>query len=317
MAATTAVQDPGQESAAAIWPDGAAFIDGDYVPIAEAKIPILDWGFLRSDCTYDVVHVWNGRFFRLDHHLDRFAKNVEALRLHLPHTRGEITDVLMRLMRLTGLRDAYVELICTRGAPPKGSRDPRRCKNRFFAFAIPFLWIATEEQRARGLHLHVSAIPRIPPQSVDPRIKNFHWGDMNRALFEAFEAGCELPVLVDYDGNVAEGPGFNVFMVKDGAVRTPEGTCLDGITRQTALDLLAEQNVKIVIGAFSPAELRAADEAFITSTAGGIVPVTRIDHRPVSDGEPGPVTIRLKNLYWQRHDEGWDGTPIDYDSSQL
>jgi branched-chain amino acid aminotransferase len=315
MAATTAVQDHGLESDVAIWPDGAAFIEGDFVPITEAKIPILDWGFLRSDCTYDVVHVWRGRFFRLDHHLDRFASNVEALRLQLPLTRDEITAVLMRLMRLTGLRDAYVELICTRGAPPKGSRDPRRCENRFYAFVIPFLWIATEEQRARGLHLHISAIPRIPPQSVNPRIKNFHWGDMNRALFEAFEAGCELPVLVDYDGNISEGPGFNVFMVKGGAVTTPEGTCLDGITRQTALDLLAEQNVKIVIGAFSPARLRAADEAFITSTAGGIVPVTRIDHRAVGDGEPGPVTTRLKHLYWQRHDEGQDGTPIDYGAS--
>jgi branched-chain amino acid aminotransferase len=312
MTATTAVRDRQAEPEAAIWPDGAAFIQGDYVPIAEAKIPILDWGFLRSDCTYDVVHVWGGRFFRLDHHLDRFLKNVEALRLELPLQRNEITAVLMRLMRVTGLRDAYVELICTRGVPPNGSRDPRRCQNQFYAFVIPFLWIATEEQRARGLHVHVSAIPRIPPQSVDPRIKNFHWGDMNRALFEAFEAGCELPVLVDYDGNVSEGPGFNVFMVKEGVVTTPEDTCLDGITRQTALDLLAEQNVKLVIGAFSPEQLRVADEAFITSTAGGIVPVTRIDHRPVGDGEPGPVTTRLKNLYWQRHDDGWDGTPIDY-----
>jgi branched-chain amino acid aminotransferase len=312
MTATTTVRERRAEIDAAIWPDGAAFIDGDYVPIAEAKIPILDWGFLRSDCTYDVVHVWGGRFFRLDHHLDRFLKNVEALRLELPLQRDEITAVLMRLMRLTGLRDAYVELICTRGVPPKGSRDPRRCQNQFYAFVIPFLWIATEGQRARGLHVHISAIPRIPPQSVNPRIKNFHWGDMNRALFEAFEAGCELPVLVDYDGNVSEGPGFNVFMVKDGVVTTPEDTCLDGITRQTALDLLAEQNVKLVIGAFSPEQLRVADEAFITSTAGGIVPVTRIDHHPVSDGEPGPVTTRLKNLYWQRHDDGWDGTPIDY-----
>jgi branched-chain amino acid aminotransferase len=103
-------------------------------------------------------------------------------------------------------------------------------------------------------------------------------------------------------------------MVKDGVVRTPEGTCLDGITRQTALDLLAEHNAEVAIGAFSPAALRAADETFITSTAGGIVPVTQIDHRPLGDGTPGPLTMRLKNLYWQRHDEGWDGTPIDYDA---
>jgi branched-chain amino acid aminotransferase len=293
-------------------PDGAAFVDGDYLAIADARIPILDWGFLRSDCTYDVVHVWDGRFFRLDHHMDRFERNVRALRLQLPHSRREIVDILMRLVRLTGLRDAYVEVIATRGVPSPGSRDPRLCQNRFYAFVLPFIWIATEEQRRRGLHLHLSRIPRIPPASVDPRIKNFHWGDMNRALLDAYEADCETAVLVDLDGNVSEGPGFNLFAVAGGTVTTPAGTCLEGITRQTALDLLAEQNTRAVIGTIAPDQLRAADEVFITSTAGGIVPVTRIDHHPVGDGEPGPLTTRLTRLYWERHDVGRDGTPIDY-----
>jgi branched-chain amino acid aminotransferase len=225
-----------------------------------------------------------------------------------------VVAILMRLVRATGLREAYVEVILTRGVPPKGSRDPRRCENRFYAFVIPFVWIATEEMRERGIHLHVSEVLRIPPQSVDPAIKNFHWGDLMRGVFEAYEQGCDLPVLVDQDGNLAEGPGFNVFAVKEGRVTTPEGTCLLGISRQTALDLLAEQNVERVIGRVSPGELAAADEVFITSTAGGILPVTRIDHRPVGDGHPGPVSTRLRNLYWQRHDEGWDGTPIDYDA---
>jgi branched-chain amino acid aminotransferase len=295
-----------------IWPEGAAFIDGAYVPIADARIPILDWGFLRSDCTYDVIHVWNGRFFRLGHHLDRFERSAEGLRLKNPHERAEVEAILMRLVRLTGLRAAYVEVILTRGTPPKGSRDPRRCENRFYAFVIPFVWIAAEEMRERGIHLHISEVLRIPPQSVDPAIKNFHWGDLTKGLFEAYESGCDMPVLVDQDGNVAEGPGFNVFAVKEGRVTTPEGTCLLGISRQTALDLLAEQNVQAVIGRLSPAELKAAEEVFITSTAGGILPVTRIDHQPVGDGEPGPVTTRLKNLYWQRHEDGWQCTPIDY-----
>ena len=296
-----------------IYPDGAAFIDGEVVPIAEARIPILDWGFLRSDCTYDVVHVWNGRFFRLDHHLDRFEKSAAGLRLNNPYEREQVVAILMRLVRATGLREAYVEVILTRGVPPKGSRDPRQCENRFYAFVIPFVWIATEEMRERGIHLHVSEVLRIPPQSVDPAIKNFHWGDLMRGVFESYEPGCDLPVLVDQDGNIAEGPGFNVFAVKEGRVTTPEGTCLLGISRQTALDLLAEQNVEPVIGPISPGELEAAEEVFITSTAGGILPVTRIDHRPVGDGHPGPVSTRLRNLYWQRHDEGWQGTPIDYD----
>jgi branched-chain amino acid aminotransferase len=204
-------------------------------------------------------------------------------------------------------------VILTRGMPPKGTRDPRRCENRFYAFVIPFVWIATEEMRERGIHLHVSEVLRIPPQSVDPAIKNFHWGDLMKGLFEALELGCDLPVLVDQDGNIAEGPGFNVFAVKEGRVTTPEGTCLLGISRQTALDLLAEQNVERVIGPISPGDLKRAEEVFITSTAGGILPVTRIDYQPVGDGHPGPVSTRLRNLYWQRHDEGWQSTPIDYD----
>lgn len=313
IGATNLAREPVRPSEVGVWPDGAAFIEGDVVPIAEAKIPILDWGFLRSDCTYDVIHAWHGRFFRLDRHLDRFEQSGRALRLKNPYTRAQVVEILMRLVRLTGLREAYVEVILTRGMPPAGTRDPRRSANRFYAFVIPFVWIATEDMRARGIHLHISDVLRIPPQSVDPAIKNFHWGDLTRGLFEAYEAGCDLPVLVDLDGNLTEGPGFNIFTVKEGRVTTPEGTCLLGISRQTALDLLGEQNVKVVVGPVSPVELRAADEAFITSTAGGILPVTRVDDRPISDGEPGPVTTRLKNLYWQRHDEGWQSTPIDYD----
>jgi branched-chain amino acid aminotransferase len=310
--AVTAVREAGRDLEIGAFPEGAAFIDGEVVPIAEARIPILDWGFLRSDCTYDVVHVWHGRFFRLDHHLDRFEQSAAGLRLANPYPREEVVAILMRLMRATGLREAYVEVILTRGTPPRGTRDPRACENRFYAFAIPFVWIASEEIRARGVHLHVSEVLRIPPQSVDPAIKNFHWGDLTRGLLEAYDLGCDMPVLLDQDGNVAEGPGFNVFAVADGRVTTPAGTCLLGITRQTALDLLAAQNVQAVIGKVSPDQLRTAEEVFITSTAGGILPVTRIDHQPVGDGEPGPVTTRLRNLYWQRHDEGWQGTAIDY-----
>ena len=293
--------------------DGAAFIDGEYVPIREARISILDWGFIRSDVTYDVVHVWKGRFFRLQHHLDRFEKSVAGMRMTLPHNREEIEAVLHGLMRLSGLRDAYVEVICTRGVAPAGTRDPRRFENRFIAFAIPFVWIANVEMRERGINLHISSVLRIPPESVNPTYKNFHWGDMIRALFDAYEHGCDMPALIDADGNIAEGPGFNVFAVRDGVVTTPGGTCLEGVTRQTALDLLSELNVKAEIGVVSPEALRSADEVFLTSTAGGILPVTRVDGAPVADGGIGPLSSRLTTLYWQRHDEGWDATPIDYD----
>ena len=168
--------------------------------------------------------------------------------------------------------------------------------------------------RERGINLHLSQFVRIPPVSVYPTAKNFHWGDMMRALFDSYEQDCDMPVVVDLEGNIAEGPGFNVFAVKGGTVTTPGGTCLEGITRQTALDLMAELNVKTQVGTVSPDQLRNADEVFVTSTAGGIIPVTKVEHEPVADGAVGPVTETLRRVYWQKHDEGWDATPIDYGS---
>jgi branched-chain amino acid aminotransferase len=292
---------------------GAAFIDGQYVPIAEARIPILDWGFTRSDVTYDVAHVWKGRFFRLEDHLTRFERSAAAMHLTLPHTRESLREILGECVRLAGLRDAYVEMGLTRGVPPAGSRDPRACSNRFFAFAVPFIWIATEEQRERGLHLILSSVQRIPPESVDPRAKNFHWGDLIRGLYDAYERGGETVVLGDGAGNVTEGPGFNVFVVKDGRVATPARGVLEGITRMSVMELCEETGLPLDVGTVPAEAVRAADEVFLSSTAGGVLPVTRVDGSPLGDGKPGPITLRLRDLYWSKQESGWHGTPVAYD----
>ena len=291
---------------------GVAFCDGRYVPVGEARISVLDWGFARSDVTYDVVHVWKGRFFRLEDHLDRFERSCRLMRLDPGLDRGALREVLMECVRRSGLRDAYVKFACTRGQPAPGSRDPRTCRNTFFAFAVPFIWIFPPEQQERGIHLILSAIPRIPPASVDPTAKNFHWGDLNRGLHEAQERGGDTVALADLDGNVSEGPGFNVFRVRDGRVTTPAGTVLEGVTRRTVEELCDELGVGFTYGTVSAESLREADEAFLSSTAGGVIPVTRIDDRILSNGAPGPITTRVRDLYWRKHDEGWRGTPVDY-----
>jgi branched-chain amino acid aminotransferase len=293
--------------------DGVAYVDDDYVAIGEARLPLLDWGFTRSDVTYDVVHVWKGSFFRLDDHLERFLRSCARLRLDPGYQRAEIRAVLGNCVRLSGLRDAYVEMICTRGVPVPGSRDPRLCRNRFYAFAIPFVWIVPPERQTEGAHLIISTVPRIAPASVDPTVKNFHWGDLTRALFEAFDRGAETAVLVDADGFVSEGPGFNVFRVHEGRVTTPGDTVLEGITRQSVRELCEELEVPFALCAITPEELREADEVFISSTAGGVMPVTRIDTRILGNGRPGPLSTRIRELYWRKHEQGWHATPVDYD----
>jgi len=288
---------------------GAAHIYGDLVPIAEAKISILDWGFLHSDATYDVVHVWQGSYFRLDDHLDRFFNGMERLHMSIAYSREEVAAILSDCVKATGLREAYVEMITTRGQPKPGSRDPRTCTNQFFAFAIPFVWI--KEPQA-GLNLVVSHRQRIAVESVDPMVKNYHWLDLVMGQYDAYERGGETAALVNAQGNITEGPGFNIFAIKDAVITTPASRVLAGITRKTAIELATEFGYMVVEGDLSPADARSADELFATSTAGGIMPITTIDAQVVGSGAIGPITQKLQTAYWARHDNPVYSSAIQY-----
>jgi branched-chain amino acid aminotransferase len=293
---------------------GAAFCEGMFVPIEEARIPLLDWGFLRSDAVQDTVSVFHGAFFRLEDHLDRFARNVERLRLRNPYDRDTVRAILVEAVRRTRLQEAYVQMLMTRGRAPIGSRDVRLAQNKFWMFCIPYVWIARPDQKKVGLSMHVSNIQRVPKETVDPRIKHYHWLDFQMALMEGYDRGADTCAVVDKDGNISEGPGFNIFAVKDGIVVTPpEDVCLDGMTRDTVFKLAAETNLEIRKAPLHPDALRRADEVFISTTGGGVIGITKVDGRPVGSGQPGPVTSRLDDLYWSKRNAGWLTTPVDYD----
>lgn len=291
---------------------GCAWQRGQYLPVDQASIPITDWGFLRSDATYDVVTVWQGAFFRLDDHLDRFFESCRRFRLDPGRPRDEVARILAGCVRRAGLRESYVEMIVTRGQPPWGSRDPRQAVNQFHAFAVPYVWIANEEQRRRGLHVVVSDVQRIPPASVDPRAKNYHWNDLTMGLLGALDAGGDTVLLSDGAGCVVEGPGFNVFAVVDGGLVTPAEGVLEGITRRTAIELAQSLGIPVALRPLPAAELRGAQEAFLSSSGGGVLPVTRVDGRPVGRGEVGPVTRRLLQAYWDLHQDPRYSTPVEY-----
>jgi branched-chain amino acid aminotransferase len=291
---------------------GAAFVRGQYLPIGEASIPITDWGFLRSDATYDVVTVWNGSFFRLDAHLERFMRSCKRWRLDPGLTPEQITDALSQCVRLSGLKESYVEMICTRGQPPWGSRDPRLAVNQFYAFAVPYVWIANSEQREKGLHLMVSDVQRIPAASVDPTAKNYHWNDLTMGLLGALDGGADSVLLVDSAGNVVEGPGFNIFCFNDRAIVTPKEGMLEGVTRRTVLEIAQTLGLKIEFRALPATELRGAQEVFISTSGGGVLPVTMVDNYVIGEGEPGPITRRLVKTYWDWHADPAYSLAIDY-----
>lgn len=292
---------------------GCAYIKGAIVPIADASIPITDVGFLHSDCTYDVVSVWDGSFFRLQDHLDRFEKSMQALHLQPQLSMEEIRSILLALVQTSRIRNAYVSMICTRGIASKvATRDPRLYINQFYAFCVPYVFIC--EDMDQGLHLIIAKETiRIPTGAVDPTVKNFHWGDFIRGLYEAYDRGGQSVVLCDAEGHLTEGPGFNLFAVKDGELYTPATGALEGITRQTMLDLAQHLDLQAHQVQFKEDFLKQTDEVFLTSTAGGVMPVTKLDHEVVGDGTMCPITQRLYDAYWREHREGgmWT-TKVDY-----
>ena len=295
-----------------IFPQGSAWMNGEFIQLSEARIPILDWGFLRSDATYDVVHVWKGRFFRLDKHIDRFFQSAEKLRMPCAVSRVKLKKILAGCVDRSGLDDAYVEMIQTRGMSPNFERDPRKSEPHFIAFAVPFGWILRPEEFEKGLDVLVSNRRRISPDSIDSRIKNYHWLDLVSGMYEAYDYGHDTVILIDEENNISEGPGFNIFCVDETGLNSPNKGVLEGITRQTVLDLAKELNLPFQLSSISLEKLKSSNEVFATSTAGGIMPITKINGQLIGQGAPGEITRKLHKAYWGKHsDPSWSVSKED------
>ncbi|MDB2529392.1 aminotransferase class IV [Paracoccaceae bacterium] len=282
---------------------GAAWMNGQIIPVSEAKISVFDWGLTRSDITYDVVHVWEGAFFRIEDYLDRFEVSMKKMRLDVGMDRSAIRNALIELVATSGLQSAYVSMVASRGTPLiPGTRDPRGCKNHFYAWAVPFIWVIPEAVAKRGAHISVARDSRrIPSNSVDPTVKNYHWGDMTAALFQALDDGYDTTVLLDHNNLVTEGPGFNIFAVINGKVVTPKSGMLEGISRKTVLEICAALDIPCAVTNISEEAFMNAEEVFTATTAGGPVPVTRVNGRIFGNDTIGPLTAKIINTYWDWH----------------
>ena len=285
---------------------GAAWMKGRVIPIAEASIPVNDWGLVHSDITYDVVPVIDGAFFRLDDYLDRFFASMASLRLDPEMDRASIIQALHHMVGLAGLRDAYVAMVCSRGTPKiAGTRDPRQCQNHFFAWCVPYIHVIKPDILAKGASAWIAqSVFRIPDASVNPLVKNYHWGDFTKGLFEAKDNNYETVILADSEGYITEGPGFNVFAVKDGIIITSDHGALGGISRLTVLEMAQHHNIISEIRPLTIAELLNADEVFISSSGGGVMPITKVNETIFANHACGHITDILRQTYWQwaRHE---------------
>lgn len=284
---------------------GAAWIEGGYVPAAEARISIFDTGFGHSDLTYTVAHVWHGNVFRLGDHLDRLLDGARQLRLDVGMSKEELAEIAKRCVSLSQLRESFLNITITRGfGQRQGERDVSKLTHQLYVYAIPYVWAFPPQEQIFGttviVPLHVRRASRA---TVDPTVKNYQWGDLTAASFEAQDRGARSAILLDADNCVAEGPGFNVVVAKDGVLASPSRNALPGITRRTVLEIAETMGIDASLRDITSRELYEADELMAVTTAGGVTPIVSLDGKTIGDGDPGPLTARIRDRFWALMDE--------------
>jgi len=272
-------------------------IDGLIVSPEEAAIPVLDHGFLFGDSVYDVIRTRHGRLFLAGPHLARLRASAAALSLPVPIDDGELLRRIDDLIAAAGNDETYVRVVVTRGVGEL-ELSPATCDSpRVILIARPLVPPPGRHYEA-GIRLSIVARRRTAPNALDPDVKSGNYLNSVLAIVEAKESGADDALLLNSAGHLTESTTANVFFVAGGVVRTPSLHCglLRGITRGLVLDLLAEAGVRSEEGGYPAADLRHADEAFITSTTRDVVPVGEIDGRRFA-GVPGPVTRMLMERF--------------------
>ncbi len=275
-----------------------AYLNGQFLPLAEAKVSALDRGFVFGDGVYEVVPVYSNKPFRLDEHLRRLQGSLDGIRLVNPHGEAEWRDLIRQLVEQQDFADQSVCIQVTRGTPGSGQplRDhpfPRDTTPTVFMFAQPLL-TASAALKADG----VCAVSAVDNRWLRCNIKATSLLANVLLRQQAVDAGCAETVMLR-DGFLTEGAASNIFVVKDGVLRAPppSNLMLTGITYDVVLELAAANGIPHELRAISEAEVRNADELWMTSSTREIMPIVQLDGAPIGAGVPGPLAHRMDALY--------------------
>ncbi len=280
--------------------DTTCYLNGQYLPLAEARISPLDRGFLYSDGVYEVIPVYSRFPFRVDEHMRRLQISFDGIRLPNPRSAGEWRAIILRLIADAPFDDQQLYIQITRGADVKREPVfPKGVAPTVFLFTAPLV-SPSDTQRAAG----VGAItaPDIRWAQCNLKTVSLLANVLTRDL--SVSAGCAETIMLR-DGFLTEGSATNVFVVKDGVILTPpqNNLILSGITCDVVLELAKQHGAAHEIRPVSEAELRNADELWLTSSTKEVLAVTTLDGKPVGNGQPGPVTQRMFGWFQQFKNE--------------
>jgi branched-chain amino acid aminotransferase len=263
----------------------------------EAGVSPFDSVVQGGDAVWEGLRLYQGRIFRLTEHLARLRRSACALGFAQVPSDEEIVAEIRRTLSANNMTDnVHIRLTLTRGVKVTSGMDPRLNQSG------PTLIVLPEHKPpvydASGITLITASVRRTSPDSLDPKIHHNNLLTSILAKIEANVAGADDAIMLDQRGFVAETNATHIFLVSDGVLGTPTtAACPEGITRQAVLDLAAQSGQPCAVADYSLTQIYTADEVFVTGTMGGLAPVLAVDGRPIGAGKPGPVTLRMVDLF--------------------
>jgi len=274
-------------------------VNGELLPRPEAKVSVFDAGFLLGDGVWESFRLHNGTIAFADEHMDRLFRGAESISMDIGRTREQILDEVNRVIEANDMHDGvHVRLVVTRGLKPTPYQAPWVISSPPTLVIMPEYKIADEQRAVEGIRLVTVDVRRGEQNVQDPRINSLSKHNCIAACVDAAAKGGEEGLMLDPTGNVATCNSTHFFIVRDGEVWTSTGEhCLDGITRRKVLDLCLANGIPAYERDFTTNEVSTADEAFVTGTFAGLIPVVEFDGEPMSQGQRGPMCERLQSLY--------------------
>lgn len=274
------------------------YVNSEMLPYKEAKISVFDRGFQYGDGVFEGLRCYDGRIFKLEEHVVRLFDSARAVNITIPISRSEMKEAIKHTVRVNGFKNAHIKPIVTRGYGWKLGLDPKNTSAPNIVIITRPISESMYGEASSGLRLAVVSVRKIPASCVDPRIKSLNYLVNILARAEAQASGADEAIMLDLQGFISEGSGDNIFLVRRDAIWTPPVQFgLEGITRQTVIDLGKEIAIPTYEIPLTMYDVYTTDEVFVTGSGAGIVPVIEVDKKPVGDGKMGRVTHRLIQSY--------------------
>ena len=285
------------------------YIDGEFLPKAEAKVSVFDHGLLYGDGVFEGIRSYNGRVFKLDEHLERLYDSAKSIMLQIPISIETMRETVLETLRRNHLTEAYIRLIITRGVGDLGL-DPDKCPKPSIIIIADKIVLYPQKFYEDGLEIVTASVRRNYAEAINPRIKSLNYLNNILAKIEGKQAGAEEVLMLNAEGYVVECTGDNIFWIKNETLVTPpvHMGILEGVTRNSVINLARDAGIHVEERVFTRHDLYIADECFLTGTAAEVIPVVKIDRRAVGDGQPGKITQRLIAAFRQYANSS--GTPI-------